>query len=536
MTDIQRKTLRLYLIAALLVGVGFWILDALLDFLYFYRGQGTFLDLLAFHVPRHEIYIRTTFLAALLLGAGAIAGLAVRKRRTELALRDTESRLAAALDSSLDAIMVTRLSDGLILEMNTSVSRVLGYEPHETLGRTTTELGMWADPADRNDFASQLGDTGQAYLPQVRIRNRDGAVRHASITASLLTDGPDGQVLSITRDVTDVIEAQSELRRSKEHFYNVLESTTDAYFEMDRDFTITSLNSKCAKEMRHDRAHILGRNLFDVLPEGRDTVFHERYLEAMREQRTLEFEAEYEAYGIWVEVHCYPTPDKLSVYFRDITERREEARRLRDALRQNEIMLKEIHHRVKNNMQVVSSLLSLQTDSPDDPARALRETQGRIRSMALVHEELYRSGDMARIDFQEYASNLAQRVFESHAGTGLTFDARLESLHLSLDKAVPLGLVLNELLTNAVRHAFPDGRQGMVRIQAHAAGDGVTLEVSDDGVGLPPGFALERQQSMGTQIVLGLVEQLRGRLEYADAGQGNGTRVTIRLPAPEEGA
>jgi two-component sensor histidine kinase len=193
-------------------------------------------------------------------------------------------------------------------------------------------------------------------------------------------------------------------------------------------------------------------------------------------------------------------------------------------LQEKDVLLKEVHHRVKNNMQVISSLLNLQSRRVKDPAvsEMFKESQGRIRSMALVHERLYQSNDLSRIEFSEYLRNLATHLFHSYQADSsrlrLKIDA--EEVFLNINTAIPCGLIVNELVSNALKHAFPDGRRGQLEIDLHrVAGDGYLLRVRDDGVGFPEKLDFRKTESLGMQIVNTLVDQVDGRMElYREKG------------------
>jgi len=202
------------------------------------------------------------------------------------------------------------------------------------------------------------------------------------------------------------------------------------------------------------------------------------------------------------------------------------------SLREKEVLLKEIHHRVKNNMQIVSSLLSLQAREVTDPAvlELLAQSRGRILSMALVHEDLYQTGNLAQVDFRRYLGRLAERVRSGAAGSGgARLELELDELALPVDQAIPLGLLCNELLTNAFKHAFPGGGPGLVRVTLANQAGAVLLEVRDNGVGLPPDFSPQAGTTLGMHLVWGLAEQLRGEITAASE---RGAVFTLRFNAP----
>jgi two-component sensor histidine kinase len=201
------------------------------------------------------------------------------------------------------------------------------------------------------------------------------------------------------------------------------------------------------------------------------------------------------------------------------------------SLREKEVLLQEVHHRVKNNLQVVSSLINMQVRKLRDVSArsALEECQSRVLSIALIHQKLYQSKDYGSVSFSDYARSLAANIF--HA-TGISpghvaLCLEIETLALSVDKAIPCGLILNELITNALKHGFPNDRRGEIRIQLRKTGGDLELLVADDGVGIDPGFDPARSDSLGMQLVQTLVEQLDGELDiFREAG----TTFRVRFP------
>ena len=189
------------------------------------------------------------------------------------------------------------------------------------------------------------------------------------------------------------------------------------------------------------------------------------------------------------------------------------------SLREKEVLLREVHHRVKNNMQVISSLLSLQSRRVSDTGvqEMFREAQRRIRSMALIHERLYHSSDLSRVEFSQYLGNLAGHLFQSYQVPASRVRLRLdtEEAFININTAIPCGLIVNELISNALKHAFPDGRTGEVAVELRRApGNTYLVGVSDNGVGYPPGLDFRCTETLGMQIVNTLVGQIDGTIDY----------------------
>jgi PAS domain S-box-containing protein len=218
----------------------------------------------------------------------------------------------------------------------------------------------------------------------------------------------------------------------------------------------------------------------------------------------------------------------------DISEQRRIQQKLEASVAEKELMLKEIHHRVKNNLQIISSLLSLQSTAIQDPkdVALFGESVDRIRSMALIHDRLYKSSDLAGIEFREYIESLVTSLFHSYGRPSVKFGTNVQDVRLSIDTAIPFGLITNELVTNALKHAFPSGRQGEITVSLASRDDGgVQLRVADNGIGMPAGVDPAKTTSLGLQLVSILTQQLLGTLDIQRDG---GTTISISIPPPPE--
>lgn len=217
------------------------------------------------------------------------------------------------------------------------------------------------------------------------------------------------------------------------------------------------------------------------------------------------------------------------------TERVLVEKELRRSLREKEALLQEIHHRVKNNLQVISSLLNLRSESSKDPEtrQMLRESRDRVRSMALIHEKLYQSEDLGEVDFGSYVRDLTNHLIHSYGteSAGVCLTATVDDVSLSIDKAVPCGLIINELVSNALKHAFPNGRAGEITVALRLRPDQhLTLSVADDGVGLPTDPDSDRGETLGLQLIRVLTDQIDGTVSLSSS-EGNGVEVSIVFPA-----
>jgi two-component sensor histidine kinase len=212
-------------------------------------------------------------------------------------------------------------------------------------------------------------------------------------------------------------------------------------------------------------------------------------------------------------------------------ERKRAERAVLDSLKEKEVLLKEIHHRAKNNMQVISSLLNLQSKYLQDSKaqEMFKDSQNRIRSMALVHEKLYQSKDLSRIDFAEYVQNFVGYLFRSYQVNAALIQLRmkLQASAMDINLAIPCGLIVNELVSNSLKHAFPDSRAGEVAVEFGQSGDHrYILTIKDNGIGFPEQLDFEHTETFGLQVVKTLVNQIDGTIRLAAEG---GTKFTIEF-------
>ncbi|AXV39904.1 MAG: hypothetical protein CIT02_06060 [Methanobacterium sp. BAmetb5] len=213
----------------------------------------------------------------------------------------------------------------------------------------------------------------------------------------------------------------------------------------------------------------------------------------------------------------------------DITQLKKAQKRIISSLNEREALLREIHHRVNNNMQIISSLLNLQTlyVREDETKEVLRDSQRRVKSMAMVHENLYLAGDLSHIKFKEYTEKLVSDIFSTYnrKTDDIKFILNMVGIELNMETAIPLGLIINELVTNSLKFAFPEN-EGSISIELENNNGKFVLSVADDGIGLPPDFDLNKTYSLGLRLVKNLVIQLDGEITL-DSSQGAEYKITF---------
>ena len=324
----------------------------------------------------------------------------------------------------------------------------------------------------------------------------------------------------------------------------LLDATPEGIVVVDHEGMVVEVNSALEWMFGYTRGQLLGQPSDMLVAEpDRDMVqtYRVRYVAAPEEMLTRgpgpdlqALRSDGKTFPAQVGLSPYRLGDELRIIatVRDVTEQRAAERRMETSLREKEVLLREVHHRVKNNMAVMSSLFYLQQRYAKDPdtIRVFRESESRVRSMAMVHEVLYRSSDLSAVDFSRYLESLVEHLANVYRGTlpGLRLELDLEPIRLSIEQAVPCGLLLNEVLTNAFKHAFVDGAPPVLHVLARARNGEVRIEVIDNGVGIPDDHAPDRTQTLGLRLMQALTEQLDGTI--LTARQARGTRTTLTFP------
>jgi len=352
--------------------------------------------------------------------------------------------------------------------------------------------------------------------------------------------GPEGEVIEVFgvgHEITEQKEAEETVRDQAARLQAIFDSSANMMiWTLDKDFVITSCNAHFRRSIEHDfniRLDVGDPFIVDATRKASGKQFStllDRYKVALR-GKPQQFEAELvnqHGQTIWVENFINPivvdgAVQELSCLAYGITDRKEAQNELLSSLHEKEVLLKEVHHRVKNNLQIISSIFSLQTAHVGEDKRILdllRDSRDRIRSMSFIHESLYQNKDFSSIDLADYMEGLSRNLMMSYSLTGkVRLETDLQRVDLALDQAIPCGLILNELISNALKHAFPEGREGTIHMGLQLAENKVSISLRDDGLGTPPGFDPQRDANLGLELVHTLVEQLDGHLSMkTDAG------------------
>lgn len=474
-----------------------------------------------------------------LIGIVGISRNITELKQAEDRLKESERSFRSLFENSTLGLYRTT-PDGRILLANPTLIRMLGYESFEELANRILGKDDFEPHYPRKMFLERIKREGEIRGLEAAWRKKDGSFIYVRESARAIKDET-GKILyfeGTVEDITEKKEAELKLAAQQELFQTVLDSAKDIIFILDKDYRILLFNRMVERYFGVSPEEVTGRNMADFYPAedwpaARDRFDRVLKGEIVREDVNLHYKDKKMILGV-TEV---PLRNKEGEIYglcgiaRDVSGRVEMERALESSVQEKEALLREIHHRVKNNMQIISSLLNLQAYHVKNPelTAIIRDCQARIRSMAMIHEHLYKSTNLARINFADYLDRLFVHLYNVHRQSQqkITLETELEPVELDIGTAIPLGLMASEIISNSFKHAFPGDRTGTVKIiLKNLEPSGFKLEISDDGVGLSDSFSLERSQTFGMQLVDLLRDQLGARL---DLDRASGTRFTITI-------
>ena len=463
-------------------------------------------------------------------------------------LKKSENKYKQLIEKSLQAIII--IQDSKIVYTNKSFSKLSGYSIDELLSFTQNETENLVHPDDQEMIWGNLRKrlNGLDIPPHYQFRGitKDGITKILDLYASDTEFRGKPAIQGFILDITDQVEAQNRINKRTKFIETILNN-------LPLGIAVNEINSGKSTFINKEFQEISGwtkkeipnlRKLFKKAlnnPEKGKNISNKIKLDIKEkkpenlfwENIELESKTGEKKYVSAKTIPLYDQ-DQIILTVQDITERIIADKQIQNSLQEKEILLREIHHRVKNNLQTISSLLDLQTESIKDPAalEAFRSSQSRIRSMALIHERLYKSENLSRIKAQEYIKNLVdylEATYDSQAGN-IKLKTNVQNILLNLDTAIPCGLIINELVSNSMKYAFPEEQAGTIEVSLLvSSADSINLSIRDDGIGIPDDITIEDSPSLGLQLVNLLTKQIYGTLKTK---KENGTHIEITFPKP----
>lgn len=468
------------------------------------------------------------------------------RKRAEEALRMSEHRYHMLFENMTVGFALHEMiyddegkpADYRYVEINPAFEKLTGVPASALLGKTVKEVLPNTEPY-WIEVAGTVAQTGEPTSYENYSREL------GKYYDTWLFSPAKDRFAVVFSDITLRKRAEDELRASEGRFRSLVETTSDWIWETDQRGVYTYASPKVKDLLGYEPFEVVGKTQADLMPpeeaERIAPILRQHFESASPFLGVENVNLHKDGHRVLLEMSGVPIFDDRGLVSgyrgidRDITERKRAEEQIKASLQEKEVLLKEIHHRVKNNLQIISSLLYLQANKTEHPGAlsALTDSRNRVRSMALVHERLYRSPSLASVNMGEYTRNLVSDLKHTYqiGESSIRLTLTVEDIALDISEAVPCGLIINELLSNALKHAFPEGRGGeiTVRLTRSDSGD-VVLMVGDSGVGLPEHLDFRNSPSLGLTLVNSLVRQLEGTIELDSR---DGTTFTISLKASQ---
>ncbi|WP_138431218.1 PAS domain-containing sensor histidine kinase [Fodinibius saliphilus] len=458
---------------------------------------------------------------------------------TEQKLKESEERWHRLVENIPQGVIIS--VDGELQYLNQAASSLVNVEECETL--LGEQIINFADDKYKKRIENRQKKLKKVEkLPpadfEISVEGKGKKIIRA-YPVTITYKGQDA-ILAVLNDITNLKKKQEELRQGERKWRQLVEKNPQPV-QIIQDGELVFINEAGAKLFGGDSPEeLIGRSIFDfshpnnidLLKERKRKLEEDLPVEHEQEQKIIDLNGNEKHVLVHSISTIYQDEPAIQTVLYDLTEREREQQKIRSSLKEKETLLKEIHHRVKNNLSVVSGLLELQSMNTEKESilNTLRDSQQRIQSMAMIHEKLYQTEALTNIGFDTYLKELIESISKTYNTGNRNIDVsyNLESTSLDLDNAIPCSLIVNELIVNCYKHAFDGREKGKILVNSEVKGSELSIEIKDNGEGLPEDFALENQQSLGMTLVQTLAQQLDGEINF-DSNDGQGTTVELNF-------
>lgn len=453
----------------------------------------------------------------------------------------TPAMAADKIISTMSNLLIILNPKRDILLVNRSTLKLLGYSKEELIGKNFEFIIKGGKQED--DFFQNMEDLSgtrsiKTFETTLKTKNNRIVPVLMSVSPIKISEKEQFGFVCIGSDLTKEKKMKKALKESEKLYATLVETDPDSVITMDLKGKIVFVSPNTLQMYGFiNSGEIIGKSFtqfiipechkkvkFDLQKTLKKSILRNIEYVMLRKDRS-QFIGEVNLATVQ---DVEGNPVALMATARDITHHKNIEKKMQDSLQEKEILLKEIHHRVKNNLQIISSLLSLQSSyiRNKEAFEVFKESQNRVKTMAIIHEKLYQSEDFTGINLEEYIQNLLSSIYSSYGITEnmIQLNANTDNIFLDIDTCIPCGLIINELVTNAIKHAFPDGRKGRIDIDFYKKNGTYVLMVKDNGVGLPADLDLQHTKTLGLRLISSLVSQLEGDFEVTREG---GTQVKI---------
>ena len=441
----------------------------------------------------------------------------INREIAEKSLKENEKKYRTLFEKSKNPIFVCQ-KDGTFIDCNDAGLEFMEKPCSEIMGNN---IQNWVKLADFNNLFSE-----EIYVNEL-VFQVNGIEKILEITITLVEIWKEKNYFLQGKDVTQQRQAEKALKKQGEEYKAIFENTGTLSVIFEKDTTISLVNTEFElfsgytnKELKYHRKWLEFVASDDLeRMEGYHRMQRINPLAIPKNYEVMLKNREGKIKDFFATSELIPGTEKGIISFMDISDRKIAENKIKNSLHEKELLLREIHHRVKNNMQIISTLLTLQSAQIDDQKLIdlYQESQNRIQAMSLIHEKLYLSRDISKINLKDYVQSMVSDLLYSYEKDSQVIESNLDIADalMSIDTAVPCGLIINELISNSLKYAFPD-RNGTINVYFHRINDSdYCLSISDDGIGLPEDLDIEKTNSLGLQIVNNLINQLDGTLKIS---------------------
>lgn len=473
--------------------------------------------------------------------AAYLAGIAIERRQEQQNLTENEAKFKALFESATDGIVI--MEKDKFLECNDSFVRLLKSSQEKIKGKSLLDYSP-AYQADNRPSSTEIQNyiktalSGKPRNFEWKCKSELGSEIYTHISLNRIDIKDNVYLQAIVHDITEQREIEAENKRNSELFKQLFNNMPAGIVTVDLENKILMTNEGFRNMFGYANEEAIGKDVDELIVPEKYQFEGPILSQAALQGDTFQIETVRKhkngqlipvlLYGVVVKIGDKPLA-LFGIYI-DISERLDNEKKVRRALKEKETLLAEIHHRVKNNLAVISGLLELQLGSSDDQIvrDVLNESQSRIQSIALIHEKLYHSETLSNIAFDEYVRDLIRTIAKTYYKNNneISFDILTDRVFLSINQAIPCALILNELIVNIYKHAFRGRAKGNVIIQLHNEHKNISLIVQDDGCGIPEDFNFKKPKSLGMKLINTLTRQLNGESRIENK---NGTRFALNF-------
>ena len=462
------------------------------------------------------------------------------RKKAEMALKESEEKFREVFNNANDAMFLHKLEGekpGKFFEVNDVACQSLGYSRNEMQKMDPNDIDTPESIAQIPKVMSNLLKDGKTTFEAVQI-TKDGKLFPVEINAHIFVIRDEKYILSISRDLRERKKAEDALKNSELKYRTIFENVQDVFYQIDKNGNIIEISPSIERYSGYKSSELKGKPVETVYlnPEDRKNLLKElenkgEVVDYELKLKTKSNDKLYVSTNAHFIFDSYKNPIGIEGSLRDVSERKNIELKLKNSLIEKEMLLKEIHHRVKNNLMIISSLLNIQSSyiTDKESKEIFKESQNRAKSMALIHERLYQSTDLKRIDFGDYIQSLSTELFHTYVADPsiIALKTNVEDIYLDINTAIPLGLIVNELITNSLKHAFPRGMTGEIDVDFHMVKDHYEFTVKDNGIGFPDTLDYKNTESLGMQMVNSLTEQIDGEIELNNE-KGTSFKITFK--------